>query len=45
LLKRDGWFAIERMKPLVDTPDRCHAVGRDGQLRGDLGIRRRPALQ
>jgi hypothetical protein len=38
-------YAIARMEPLVDPSDRSHAVGRDGQLRSDLGIRRLAALQ
>ena len=29
----------------MNAPDRSDAIGRDGQLRSDLGIRRRPALQ
>ena len=29
----------------MHAPDRGYAIGRGSQLRSDLGIRRRPALQ
>jgi hypothetical protein len=33
------------VKTPVDAPNRAYAVGRDGQFRSDIDIRRRPALE